>query len=141
MAFENKRAAIPLIEQVFLFSMGLAVLVAVYVTFTYVQTGFGNKRMDTNAEAVALQTATAAADLYVMASAGHNASASKIMRFPKLEGPYSIESSGRTVLVQYKNSGSAKAIPAPVNASGKTYSDREILLSYSPGYTILIGAG
>lgn len=125
----------------FLFSMGLVVLIAVYTTFSRVETGFANKRMDVNAEDIALQTAIAAADLQATASAGHNASASRILRFQKLEGPYSIELSGREVLVQYQTASATKRIPAPVIASGKTYSDREILLSYSPDGTIRLEAG
>jgi len=142
MSFRNKRAGVALlVEQVFLFSMGILVLVAVYATFSRVQIGFENKRMDVNAEDIALQTAIAAADLQATASAGRNASASRILRFPRLEGPYSIELSGRQVLVQYQASSAAKRIPAPADASGKAYSDRALLLSYSPDGTIRLEAG
>lgn len=141
MSFRNKRAAAVLVEQVFLFLMGLIVLVAVYTTFSRVQTGFESKRMDVNAEDIALQTAIAAADLQATASAGRNASASRLLRFPRLEGPYSIELSGREVLVQYQAASSTKRIPAPADASGKAYSDRALLLSYSPDGTIRLEAG
>ena len=141
MRFGNEHAAVNLVEQVFVFSMGLLILLAVYVTFEQVERGFEQSRRIADSDEIAAHIALGIADLHLIASVGNNASVSRTVKFAKLDKIYSIELLGDHVFVESDMTTAERRIPVSVNSSGKAYSDRRLVISYSSEGRVILETG
>ncbi len=141
MRLGNEHAVVNLVEQVFVFSMGLLILLAVYVTFEQVERGFEQNRRMADSDEIAAHISLVIADLHLIASVGNNASVSRTVTFAKLDKIYTIELSGDHVLVESDTTTAERKIPAPINSSGKAYSDGRIVISYSSEGKVILETG
>ena len=137
----NTRAAVNVIEQVFVFSMGILLMFSAYFLFEQVYSSFEQHKAIAIAEEFAGQTALATADLYLTAHAGKNILINRTVRFARLDRSYALQLSGGHAIAESGEILAEHMIPVPATSFGKAYSNGALFFSYSKGGNISLEQG